>query len=398
MRSNCPKCKVKLTWPPIKGWFSGALKIRLVLAAVGFELVGGGFGVVTTMVHVIAADVSSGQARTRLFLAIHAIGTMAAILGQITSSLLMPLNLWLPWITGLSFIILAISSSMIIRDKPQLASKPDSGIVDSERAPLIESPDFAAPQPELHADIRGSLEADQIDATVWPEGSTLKSSVVKACGRLKGGFKNITAHSRLIFLLTLVLICQMSEDALPTMLLLYVSKRFGWSFARANYLWALGEGVQLAILLVLLPGIGRILNLKIGWDAYSADSTMARSSTALLGLGTLLMGVAGQVPFLVVGIVLASSGAGLQSLLRSLITDSISPTDVSVVYSVVTILHVLGGSLAGPLYSTTFSAGLRLGTGWTGLPFIIAGGLGLVSFALLLLLRRPAASANNSSS
>lgn len=396
MRSHFPNPETRLT--PIKGWFSGTFRIRLVLAAVGFELVGGGFGVVTTMVHVIAADVSSGQARTRLFLAIHAIGTMAAILGQVTSSLFMPLNLWLPWIAGLSSIVLAIFSSLVIRDRPQVASKPDSDVVDSERAPLIESPDIAAPQPELHGEARDSLDDDQIDTAVRLERSTLKSSVVKAWQRVKGGSRIVTAHSRLIFLLTLVLLCQMSEDSLPIMLLLYVSKRFGWSFARANYLWALGEGVQLAILLVLLPGIGRILNHKLGWGVFSADSTMAQSSAVLLGLGTLLMGVAGRVPFLVVGIVLASSGAGLQSLLRSLITDSISPTDVSVVYSVVTILHVVGGSLAGPLYSTTFSAGLRLGSGWTGLPFIIAGGLGLVSFALLLLLRRPAASVQNSSS
>ena len=109
-------------------------KIRLVLVAVCFEVIGGGFGVVTTMVHVIAADIATGDARTSLFFAIHAIGTIAAILGQLTSSLLIPLNVWLPWLAGLSCIFMAGTASLFIQDRHQEIA-PD--VMGAERQPLL---------------------------------------------------------------------------------------------------------------------------------------------------------------------------------------------------------------------------------------------------------------------
>ncbi|TIC91595.1 Efflux pump ustT [Colletotrichum higginsianum] len=140
------------------------------------------------------------------------------------------------------------------------------------------------------------------------------------------------------------------------MLLLYASKRFGWSFAKANLFWALGEGVQLVVLLALLPLVGRLLKRRLG--GFAKDDTLAQVSAALLGTGTLLIGLGWNVPFFVAGIVPTASAAGMQSLLRSIITDNIKAEQVSLVYSIVTVLHVVGGALAGPLYSVAFVAGV----------------------------------------
>lgn len=75
------------------------------------------------------------------------------------------------------------------------------------------------------------------------------------------------------------------------------------------------------------------------------------------------------------GVILISAGGGTQSLLRPIITSSISPEDISLVCSVLTILHRISGSLAGPLYSGTFTIGLNLGVFRTGLSFLVASGL-----------------------
>lgn len=56
-----------------------------------------------------------------------------------------------------------------------------------------------------------------------------------------------------------------------------------------------------------------------------------------------------------------STAGGIQSLLRSLITETTSSKDISIMYSVFTILHVLSSSLAGVIYSGAFAAGLGLG-------------------------------------
>ncbi|KAI9745504.1 MAG: hypothetical protein M1818_001038 [Claussenomyces sp. TS43310] len=175
----------------------------------------------------------------------------------------------------------------------------------------------------------------------------------------------------------------MGEDSLPMVLLLYVHQRLGWTFAHANYLLALGEGVQLLFLVILLPLVIQILLSRLRLSPYAKDFSIAQTSTILLAIGTLLVGIGPTIPVIIPGILFMSMAAGLQSMLRSLITETISAKDISVVYSVVTILHVFSSSLAGPLYTGAFAAGLRLGTQWTGLPFIIAGAFSALAISFL---------------
>jgi len=101
----------------------------------------------------------------------------------------------------------------------------------------------------------------------------------------------------------------------------------------------------------------------------------------------LVPSIASQMPNTSLGLLVFTTASGMQSVLRSIITSSISPTDISIVYSVFTILHVLSGSLAGPLYSGTFSAGMKLGGVWLGLPFLVGGGLALLALGGIVLVR-----------
>ncbi|KAK6216889.1 hypothetical protein QIS74_07003 [Colletotrichum tabaci] len=335
------------TWNFTICWFSPVFNIRLVLAAVGFEVIGGGFGVVTTMVHVIATDSTTGEARIGLFFAIHAIGIVAAIFGQLVSSLLMQINLWLPWAVGLCCIFVAGTASLFIHESRQAAAPPAKA-PDGEREPLL--------LPET--DTRGpTSDYETMEGGSSQETRSIRVRLVGTWKLFQAAGRLVKGQSRLLFLLGLVLMCQMSEDSFPIMLLLYASKRFGWSFAKANLFWALGEGVQLVVLLALLPLVGRLLKRRLG--GFAKDVALAQVSAAFLGTGTLLIGLGWNVPFFVAGIVLTASAAGMQSLLRSLITDSIKAEQVSLVYSIVTVLHVAGGALAGPLYSMAFVAGLR---------------------------------------
>ena len=79
-----------------------------------------------------------------------------------------------------------------------------------------------------------------------------------------------------------------------------------------------------------------------------------------------------------------SMGTGLISLARSLLTTSVSPKNVSVAYSLMTVLGVVGTSVAGPIYSGIFSAGLALGPAWYGLPYLVAGCVLALSFTMIL--------------
>ena len=87
------------------------------------------------------------------------------------------------------------------------------------------------------------------------------------------------------------------------------------------------------------------------------------------------------------GLLVFSTACGMQSVLRSIITNSILPSEVSIVYSVFNILHLLSGSLAGPLYSGTFTAGMNIGGFWLGLPFVMSGALAILALGGMAFLR-----------
>ena len=84
---------------------------------------------------------------------------------------------------------------------------------------------------------------------------------------------------------------------------------------------------------------------------------------------------------------LLSAGAGLQALVRSLISETTAPKNISVVFSVGTLLTIAGGALAGPIYSASYAAGLRSGSGLIGLPFVVAGAMLAVVFCMAVLVR-----------
>ena len=82
-----------------------------------------------------------------------------------------------------------------------------------------------------------------------------------------------------------------------------------------------------------------------------------------------------------------SASAGLQALVRSLMSEATAPKNVSVVFSVGTLLLIAGGALAGPIYSASYSAGLRSSSGLVGLPFVVAGAMLAVVFCMAILVR-----------
>ena len=82
-----------------------------------------------------------------------------------------------------------------------------------------------------------------------------------------------------------------------------------------------------------------------------------------------------------------SAGAGLQAIVRSLISETTAPKNISVVFSVGTLLTIAGGALAGPIYSASYTAGLKSGSGLVGLPFAVAGAMLAVVFCMAILVR-----------
>ncbi|PYH48179.1 MFS transporter [Aspergillus saccharolyticus JOP 1030-1] len=345
--------------------------IRLILWAPMFEVLGGGPAIITTMLHLIAAAVTTEEQRTTTFFVIRATGIAAALLAQIVSSFLMSRDVWLPWALGLLCIFLAVFAA------PREPNPIDQRKVDGDASLRTE-------EERLSETNSTHLQNGSLDTTV---ADTIQSRLRELSKQMHTGLKMIFFNPPLIVLLSLSFLSQLGEDSLPMVLLLYISERYGWDFAQANYLWALGEAIQFICLIALLPYASRLLLARSGMNAYFTDYTIAVFSAMMLSLGAMLLGLGFSISGTVIGVILMSTAGGLQAALRSLVTMVITPENLGVVYSVFTVLHVMSTSLAGPIYSSVFTFGLRFGIEYTGFPFVLAAILAALTLPTFLAIR-----------
>jgi hypothetical protein len=69
-------------------------------------------------------------------------------------------------------------------------------------------------------------------------------------------------------------------------------------------------------------------------------------------------------------------------------TEMVSTGDISVVYSAITMLRAIGGSISGPLSAWLYTVGLKQkGAVWLGLPYLVAGALFVLAVTVLTFVR-----------
>ncbi|RAH76461.1 hypothetical protein BO86DRAFT_251278 [Aspergillus japonicus CBS 114.51] len=359
------------TWSCLICWFSNTFPIRLILLAPVFEIIGGGPGIIITMIHLLAAEAATEEKRTTTFFFIRAMALAAAMLALFGSSLLMSHHVWVPWLLGLFCLLLAILTTPSELHPASTQDPPDEN---------------TALNPGQYRGDDTSTVSQESNSSI-KEHASLRFRLNQIAQQLHQGARVVYGNTSLIILLGMSFLGQLGEDSLPMALLLYISKRYNWEFARANFLWSLGEAVRFVCLIVVLPRISRMLLSRAGSTTYKTDFAIALASATMLSLGTLLLGLGVSLPISTIGVILISATGGLNSALRSLVTMTISPEDISVVYSIFTILHVLSTSLAGPIYSGAFALGLQFGVEYTGLPFIVAAALVGLSLPMFFLVR-----------
>ncbi|KAF9693735.1 hypothetical protein EKO04_008390 [Ascochyta lentis] len=338
-------------WPFLVCWFPGVFPIRLIWLHFLFSCVGGGFTVVVTLLHVIIADVVRAEERTNMFFRARAAGVAASILGYAASGFMMRVGAFLPWAVGLVCLLLGTITAGLI---PKMT---------------VQNHD-------------ASLEANKV-AEGWSIASSIKS--LKNIAQLLG-------NQQVLAMLILVFFCQLGFDSVPLMLAIYVSKRFGWQFSDASFLSSLEMSIEFLALVVLLPALTS--GLPSGFQrlsTFAKDRTFAQASLVALAVGTFCLGFAPVVAIAIIGIVVLALGTGQDSLTRSMATDMVPVSDLSTMYSAITMLRAIGGSISGPIYAWLYTAALRKDAeAWLGLPYFVAGALFVVALGLLMVLKDPA--------
>lgn len=160
-------------WAFLVCWFPDVFPIRLIWLHFLFTLMGGGFTVVVTLLHVIIADVATPEERTRMFFRGRAAGVGASILGYTAGGLMMKTSLFLPWAVGLAATILGTLTAAMI------------------------------PKTVVHETSKSGDEAEGS----WSVNSLLKA--VRSIAALLLGNANVLA------MLGLVFVCQLGFDSVP---------------------------------------------------------------------------------------------------------------------------------------------------------------------------------------
>ncbi|MCJ1392549.1 hypothetical protein MMC18_005417 [Xylographa bjoerkii] len=346
------------------GWFSEFLPIRLIWARWGWQLLGGGSSVTATMFFLILADVTPVESRTIVFFRVHAAVMVAGILAPISASYLMGHNVWLPWVLGEVLIFISVPLTLLLPNRK----------------------DESSPEDDLN-DAGGLQSRQNGDIATMHKGVSMKERVFASVQDITSTSSFLAANVQVVLLLFMAVLIQLGNDSLTLLLFIYVPGRYHWSFARAGYLWSLGAAVQLFLLILLLPLTGHVLLKYFHFSPHAKDRVLVLASSALMATGAMCLGLAPEIGPAVIGIILMSCGAGLLSLVRSLVTLHVSSEDLSVVFSVMSMMIVISAAVGGPLFNETYAAGLRLGRMWYGLPFFIAAGLVALEFVLALFIR-----------
>jgi MFS transporter, PCFT/HCP family, solute carrier family 46 (folate transporter), member 1 len=167
----------------------------------------------------------------------------------------------------------------------------------------------------------------------------------------------------------------------------YYSIHYDRPLAEAGYIISIRGGLVMLVMGVLLPLATSLLTpARTHISAFRRDRMLARASAVFIPVGILL--VAGPArEFVVAGFVVMTLGSGLSPLCRALITELAGPRRTSRLFTLLSVLEGLAALPGGPLFAWAFSAGMRWGGVWLGLPFYLIALMGVAAAAALFALR-----------
>ena len=360
-------------------WFDNIFSLRFVWLGAFFFALGGGPAVISALVWTIVADVATEKQRsatpvgslvypdhivltmmyfrTTAFLQIGVASMAAEFVAGGVSGLLLSYNAWLALLTSLGLLCSSLCIILLFPETKGFATakKPTNG----ESHELNDyGPDPTKNPFSRRHDLLGRIQ------------TKLRSI------RNESAF--ILDDSGVLILLLTFFVYKISRGA-GTFFVQYVSKRYGWTIANANYLTSVKAFVNIFLFTSILP-------LAAWWLAEKRDITgnakefyFAKVGIILLFIGTFGMGISPNIVIMIFFLITQTLGAGYAYQIRSIITTMVQSHQVARLYVGITILETAGHLAAGPVSAGLFKWGLEMGGGWVGLPFMLTGATFLVA-------------------
>ncbi|KAI7551397.1 hypothetical protein KC331_g2580 [Hortaea werneckii] len=287
----------------------------------------------------IVADSTSEEDRSRLFFVLQGSFVLMEIIGPPIGSILMANNVWGPLFLGLMFT--ALSTLVVLLVPETLLVKTDSVSYDPSRPGLPKS---------------------------W--NSPLQTARVWA-GHCRETLQSVLYDTKVAFLILAFFVADFGRQSL-SLLLQYVSERYNWRIADASYLLSFRAGAQMVYFLFVLPAIDSWLLHRACWPAKAKDFWLAKLSIGLLTISFVAFAFAPRVWVIALGLLLYTLGTGFNTFARSLVSVLVEPTMIGTLYTMISVMDTLGSLSAGPLVAEAFKWGMRMGSVWHGLPYMLS--------------------------
>ncbi|KAK0645422.1 major facilitator superfamily domain-containing protein [Cercophora newfieldiana] len=342
------------------------IPVHALLVSPAFLVVGGGNGAILAAFYATISDVVSEVDRASAFFFISFSALMGPFVGPVLSSFLMQRTS--PWAPLLLTAAIALLGLGVIAFIPETLVPPKETEDDDD-----DDDDEQEGEENPPANANGNIS------------STIATHLRSSLSRLANSVKMLKSWSLALVLSTFT-IQDMELVATSQFFVQYISKRFDWSLAEAGYLLSIRGTINIVLLLVVLPGLSRLLVSSaspLQLSPARRDLVLARASALFFAVGAVLL-AGPSVSLAIAGLALNTLGSGLSSLCRSLATTYVDAQHTTALYSLISIADVVGSLYAGPALAWLFQTGMRLGGLWLGLPYVgLAVMLALAAVALV---------------
>ena len=183
----------------------------------------------------------------------------------------------------------------------------------------------------------------------------------------------------------------------------WVSTRYGWPLATVGYVLSIESLAGVAVLFAL-PWLDRIWRRSSTTAARTFDAPakvkdsgrdqkrkhelrVAKASLLFGAMGAIIVALAADRAFFVVGILTLTGAVGFPDAVRAFCTSFFATSDIQPLYAAVTVVEMLGGIVASPIWGWIFAQAYHGGGYWMGIPLVVCAVLLLSILGLLSRLR-----------
>ncbi|KAG5302105.1 MFS multidrug transporter [Histoplasma ohiense] len=336
-------------WVLLVCWFSRVMSLRAVWLGSAALFIGGGAGVALAMLMTMMTDVVEARYRSTAFFQI----ALAIVITQFLAPLLAS---WM-MLKGSPWDPLFLGSICATCSLPLLLIIPETVHFRDLKSHL---------QPTSEDEYASGEDVEDLFDTI--HNSFSKPTLKHRLHLLRTATKSVIPNRTTALILWILFIANIGSKQLSIMLL-YVSTRYGIPLSTANFSLTIFAGVNIFLLLVLLPTVSRYLTVNRRYTTATKDLILSRFSIIMYTLGALCLGLAPTIATMIAGLVIYTLGSGLGSLNASMVATYVEPKHMARLYSVVSVVSMFGVFVGSPLLAGLFSLGLKMGKGWIGLPY-----------------------------